>query len=590
MVAEQFEVNEEIARIFHRLGVFLDMEGVDFKPAAYQRAAAILRTLNQSVIDIYKTGDIKGLEALEGIGKNLAYKIKEYLETGKIQSYDKYVQKYPIDIDSLDAVPGLGPKTIGWLWTELKVKNLDDLKEAAEKGLVRNLPRGGEKLEQNILANLSQVDVSTKRWLYAEIEPLAEKIANQLVSIPGVSNLSITGSYRRKKSTIGDLDYVVVASHPIQVMKAFTHLQNPKVEQIISQGRTRSSIRVYDGIEIDLRVVDKKSYGAACQYFTGSKEHNIELRKIAISKGLKLNEYGLFKGTKQIAGESEEDIYKALGLRYIEPELRENTGEIEWAQGRKKIDLVTLKDLKGDLHIHSNWDGGLESISDLAEYARLRLGYEYIGISDHTKFLKIEHGLDEEQLMAQRLEIQKLNSKYKDKHINFTILQGCETNILGDGTVDINDTILKQLDYVIAGFHSQLNLTENEMTIRFLKAIRNPYIDIISHPFARLLNRRASVQLNWLEVLDAAIENHTILEINASPLRLDLEASKIHDAKKAGLKLIIDSDTHGLEDLNRIGYGVNEARRGWAEKSDIINTFSLAHLTKTLKRNLANKQ
>ncbi|HPS28467.1 MAG TPA: DNA polymerase/3'-5' exonuclease PolX, partial [Candidatus Paceibacterota bacterium] len=522
MVAEQFEVNEEIAKIFHHLGVFLDMEGVDFKPAAYQRAAAILRTLNQSVADIYRADDIKGLEALEGIGKNLAYKIKEYLETGKIQTYEKYAKEYPIDIDSLDAVPGLGPKTIKWLWTELGVKNLTDLKVAAEKGLVRALPRGGEKLEQNILTNLNQTSTAGKRWLYAEIQPLAEKIRRQLESITGVTQVNITGSYRRKKSTIGDLDYVVVTKNPSLVMETFTHLQNPKVERIISRGDTRSSIKVIDDLEVDLRVVPQKAYGSACQYFTGSKEHNIELRKIAVSKGLKLNEYGLFKGTKQIAGASEESVYANLDLRYIEPELRENSGEIEWARGRKKLNLISLKDIHGDLHIHSDWDGGQDSISDLAEYARLKLGYEYIGISDHTKFLKIEHGLDEEQLMAQRLEIQKLNSKYRDRHINFTILQGCEANILDDGSIDINETILKQLDYVIAGLHSQLDQSEEQTTARLIKAINNPYIDIISHPTARLINRRAPVQINWLKVLDATIESHTILEINASPLRLDL--------------------------------------------------------------------
>ncbi|HPS28471.1 MAG TPA: helix-hairpin-helix domain-containing protein, partial [Candidatus Paceibacterota bacterium] len=522
MVAEQFEVNEEIAKIFHHLGVFLEMEGVDFKPAAYQRAAAILRTLNQSVADIYRTSDIKGLEALEGIGKNLAYKIKEYLETGKIQTYEKYVKEYPIDIDSLDAVPGLGPKTIKWLWTELGVRNLADLKIAAEKGLIRALPHGGEKLEQNILIHLNELETTSKRWLYAEIQPLAEKIRLQLENIPGVAQVNITGSYRRKKSTIGDLDYVVVAKNPSLVMETFTHLQNPKVERIISHGDTRSSIKVLDGLEVDLRVVPKKAYGSACQYFTGSKEHNIELRKIATSKSLKLNEYGLFKGNKQIAGESEESLYANLGLRYIEPELRENRGEIEWARGRKKLSLLSVKDIRGDLHIHSDWDGGQDSISDLAEYARLKLGYDYIGISDHTKFLKIEHGLDEEQLMAQRLEIQKLNSKYKDRHINFTILQGCEANILEDGSIDINETILKQLDYVIAGLHSQLDQAEEITTMRLIKAIRNPYVDIISHPTARLINRRPPVQMNWLAVLDAAIESHTILEINASPLRLDL--------------------------------------------------------------------
>lgn len=587
MVAEQFEVNEEIAKIFHHLGVFLEMEGVDFKPAAYQRAAAILRTLNQSVADIYRTSDIKGLEALEGIGKNLAYKIKEYLETGKIQTYEKYVKEYPIDIDSLDAVPGLGPKTIKWLWTELGVRNLADLKIAAEKGLIRALPHGGEKLEQNILIHLNELETTSKRWLYAEIQPLAEKIRLQLENIPGVAQVNITGSYRRKKSTIGDLDYVVVAKNPSLVMETFTHLQNPKVERIISHGDTRSSIKVLDGLEVDLRVVPKKAYGSACQYFTGSKEHNIELRKIATSKSLKLNEYGLFKGNKQIAGESEESLYANLGLRYIEPELRENRGEIEWARGRKKLSLLSAKDIRGDLHIHSDWDGGQDSISDLAEYARLKLGYDYIGISDHTKFLKIEHGLDEEQLMAQRLEIQKLNSKYKDRHINFTILQGCEANILEDGSIDINETILKQLDYVIAGLHSQLDQAEEITTTRLIKAIRNPYVDIISHPTARLINRRPPVQMNWLAVLDAAIESHTILEINASSLRLDLDALKVKEAKEAGVKFAIDSDTHALEDLNRMEYGVNEARRGWAEKSDVINTFLLAHLIKSLKRNLS---
>jgi DNA polymerase (family 10) len=586
MVSEQFEVNEQIAKIFHRLGVFLDMDGIDFKPAAYQRAAAILRTLDESVAEIYKKGDIKGLEALEGIGKNLAYKIKEFLETGKVQAYEKYLKLYPIDIDNLDEVPGLGPKTIKWLWTELGVKNVSDLKIAAEKGLVKNLPRGGEKLEQNILANLNLISTASKRWLYAEVQPLVEKIKTQLEIIPGVTALTITGSYRRKKPTIGDLDYVAVAANPTKIMDAFTNLQNPKVEKIISKGKTRSSIRLANGIEVDLRVVDKKSYGAACQYFTGSKEHNIELRKIAINKGFKLNEYGLFKGIKQVAGASEEEIYKTLGLRYLEPEIRENNGEIEWAQGKKKLNLIALNDLKGDLHIHSDWDGGKESISDLAEYARLKLGYEYIGISDHTKFLKIENGLDEEQLMAQRLEIQKLNAKYKDKHINFTILQGCEANILGDGSLDIRDTILKQLDYVIAGLHSQLDMEEEQITTRILKAIYNPCVDIISHPFAGLINKRPPTKINWEMVLTAVKQTDTILEINANPLRLDLEASRIRGAEKEGVKFIINSDTHSLGDMNQIEYGVGEARRGWAEKENIINSFSLAHLTKQFKRNI----
>ncbi len=362
----------------------------------------------------------------------------------------------------------------------------------------------------------------------------------------------------------------------------------PGVEKVWGKGSTKTSIRIKQGFDIDLRIVPEESYGAALQYFTGSKEHNIITRTIAIKKGLKLNEYGLFRGSKMIASKSEEDIYRALGLPYIEPEIRENQGEFD----RKLPVLVKLEDIKGDLHCHSSWDGGLHSIKEMAEQAQ-SMGYRYIGISDHTKFLRIEYGLNEKELLEQKEEVQKLNELFsarggsaiggKKRKINFRILQGCETNILDDGSTDIKDEVLAQLDYVIAGVHSQMKMEKNQMTERIIRAMKNPNIDIISHPTGRILKRRDEYQVDFDKILKVAKETGTVLEINSSPDRLDLKDTNIRKAKQVGVKMIINTDSHQKEQMDQMEYGISQARRGWAEKEDIINTFSVGELLNKLK-------
>ena len=419
--------NQEIAKIFHEIADYLEMEGVQFKPYAYQKAAFSLKSLEKDVEEVYKKGGEKAIEEIPGVGKSIAQKIIEYLKTGKIKYYQDYKKKYPVNIEELISVEGLGPKMVRDLYKILKIKNLKDLEKAAREGKIRNLPNFGEKTEKNILQGIRFLKRTKGRFLLGDILPQVRKIEDNLKSLKEVEKINVCGSVRRMKETIGDVDFLVVTKGPRQgrgspssraaakVMDFFC--SQPDIIKIWGKGLTKSSIRLKQGFDIDLRVVPKKSYGSALQYFTGSKEHNIHLRKIAISKGFKLNEYGLFRGSKMVAGKNEEEIYKTLGMDYPPPELRENQGEIEaalrQAQGKPNglPKLIQLKNIKGDLHCHSDWDGGNNSILEMAEVA-MALGYQYIGISDHTKFLRIEHGLDEQQLAQQRKEINTLNSKF----------------------------------------------------------------------------------------------------------------------------------------------------------------------------------
>jgi DNA polymerase (family 10) len=421
-----------------------------------------------------------------------------------------------------------------------------------------------------------------------DILPQVRKIEDNLKSLKEVEKINVCGSVRRMKETIGDVDFLVVTKnlHPVRkkssngarkIMDFFC--SQPDIIKIWGKGLTKSSIRLKDGFDVDLRVVPKKSYGSALQYFTGSKEHNIHLRKIAISKGFKLNEYGLFRGSKMIAGKNEEEIYRALEMDCPPPELRENRGEIEFALRGKLPRLIQLKDIKGDLHCHSDWDGGNNSILEMAEAAMAR-DNEYIGISDHTKFLRIEHGLDEKKLTAQRREIDKLNQKLKIENWKLKILQGCEANILNDGSVDIKDEALKKLDYVIAGIHSSFKMPKEKMTERIIKAMKNPYVKIISHPTGRILKKRDEYQIDIDKILRAARETNTILEINSFPERLDLNDINIKRAIEFGVKLVINTDAHHKDQLNYMEYGVFQARRGWVEPADVINTYSIEKLEK----------
>jgi len=456
--------------------------------------------------------------------------------------------------------------------------------------------------EKNILEGIEFLKRSRGRFLLGEILPKVKEVYEKLKSLKEVEKIDLAGSVRRMKETIGDVDFLVISRNPSRVMDFFVSL--PGVVKIWGKGLTKSSVRTREGFDMDIRVVRKKSYGSALQYFTGSKEHNIAIRKIAMERGLKLSEYGLFRGKRMIARKTEEEIYKALGMQWIPPEMRENQGEIEAALEGKLPKIIGFKDIHGDLHCHSKWDGGGNSIEEMIEAAQ-KMGYQYLGIADHTKFLRIEHGLDEKKLALQRKEIDKINVKCQMSnckpstraklgaglvpHRNevsgagFKVLQGCETNILNDGSIDIKDEALKKLDFVIAGIHSNFKMEKTKMTERIIKAMKNQNVDIISHPTGRIIKRRDEYQIDFDKILRVAKETGTILEINSFPERLDLNDQNIRRAKEARVKMIINTDSHHKDQLRFIEFGIAQARRGWAEKEDIINTQSLERLLKYFK-------
>jgi len=565
-------VNQEIANIFYEIALYFEMQDVAFKPQAYEKVALVLETLSEDVEDIYMKKGIEALEQLPGVGKNIAKKIVEYIRTGKIKEYEKLKKKVPVNLGELIRVEGLGPKKIKVLYQKLKIKNLKDLEKAAKSSKISPLFGFGPKTEKNILEGIAFLKRSKGRFLLGEILPSVRKICEKLKNLKEVKKISMAGSLRRMKETIGDVDFLVISDKPEKVMDFFVFL--PGVVKVWGHGATKSSVRMKNGYDMDIRVVPEKSFGSALQYFTGSKEHNIVTRKIAIDKGLKLNEYGI---------KTEEEVYKMLGLPYIEPEMRENQGEVEAALNNKLPKIIGYHDILGDLHCHCDWDGGSNSIEEIAEEAR-KMGYQYVGISDHTKFLRIEHGLDEKQLLQRNKEIEKINLKFKTKNLKFRVLTGCEANILGDGSIDIKDEVLAKLDFVIAGVHSQFKMSREEMTERIIKAMRNPNVDIISHPTGRLISRRDEYLIDFDKILRAAKETGTILEINASPYRLDLKDVYIKKAKEAGVKMVINTDAHSLEQLSLMEYGISQARRGWAEKKDIINAWPLEKLLGFLKK------
>jgi DNA polymerase (family 10) len=572
--------NQELAKILYEIGYFLEMEEVSFKPYAYQKVAVILDTLEQDVKEIYKREGLKGLEKIPGVGRNISEKIEEYLETGKIKYYLELKKKMPVKIEELTRVEGIGPKTIKTLYKRLKVKDLKDLERAAKSQKIRGLPGFQEKTEQNILAGIAFLKRSKGRFLLGNILVQVKEILERLETLKEVKQINVAGSVRRMKETIGDVDILIVSREPEKVMDFF--VSTPGVEKIWSKGQTRSSIRMRQGFDVDLRVVPKKSYGSALQYFTGSKDHNIATRKIAISKGLKLNEYGIFRGKKMLTGETEQEVYKALGMDWIAPELRENQGEIEAALKGKLPKIIDYNDIKGDLHCHSKWSDGNNTIEEMAE-AAIAMGYEYLGITDHTKFLRIDNGLDEKRLSQQRKEIDKLNVKLAEAR-PLPILQGAETNILNNGSIDIKDSALEKLDYAIVGIHSNFKMPKEKMTERIIRALKNPYIKIFAHPTGRLLKKRDPYQCDFAKILRAAKQFNVALEINAQPSRLDLNDQNIRRAKEMGIKMVINSDAHSKGQLRFMELGIAQARRGWAEKKDIINTQSLKNVLKCFNK------
>jgi DNA polymerase (family X) len=556
--------------------MLLDMDDVPFKPRAYEKAALSVEALEEEVEDTYRTGGLKALTEIPGVGESIAEKIEELIKTGKLRYYEELSGKTPVDLNSLWGIEGMGPKTIKVLYQKLGVKNIDDLEKAAQAHKISKLPHFKQKTEENILRGIEFARRSRGRFILGFTLPMIRGIEAKLKALPEVKQAVAAGSVRRMKETIGDVDFLVVSDNPGQVTDFFVSM--PDVLQVLEKGSTKSAVKLKTGINADIRILPQKSFGAALQYFTGNKDHNVALRKIAQKKDWKLSEYGIFQKETQVAGEKEEEVYEKLGLAWIPPELRENTGEIEAAQNKKLPELIGYKDLKGDLQVHTKWTDGANSIREMAEAAK-KNGLEYIVISDHSKTLAMTGGLDEKDLQKQRKEIDQVNKQTE----GITVLQGVELNILKDGSVDISDAALKALDVAGAAVHSYFDLTKEEMTQRVLKAMENPNIDILLHTTAREIQKRDPIQLDMEKIAEAAKVTGTILDIDSYPDRLDLKDEHIRKAVLAGAKLGISSDSHSTAHLHYLELGIAQARRGWATAKDIMNTKKLGEFEKTLK-------
>ncbi len=563
----------KVAQILEEIADMLEMKGVDFKPRAYRNAANQIRSMSRDIKDVIEKDE---LEDIPGIGKGIAKKVRELVETGSLEYYEELKKEFPIDFKSLLSVEGIGPKTIKLFYEELNVKNLDDLEEVAKKGKIKDLEGMGEKTEKKILNNIAFARKSKGRLLLGYTLPLAEDLKQKIKNFKYVDKIKVAGSLRRMKETIGDIDILVVTQKPEKVMDFFTSLD--RVQEVIAKGKSKSTVRLEEGIEADLRTINAKSFGAALLYFTGSKQTNIEMRKIAIDKGYKLNEYGLFKGEKQKAGKTEKEVFDKLDLDFIEPELRENRGEVEAAQKGNLPDLVGYDDIKGDLQMHSKWSDGTYSIEDMAKAAK-KLGHEYIAMTDHTGTLRVAGGMDADEIREQMKEIDKIN----DKIDGITVLNGVEVNIQSDGTLDIKDEVLQDLDIVVASIHSGFRQSKEKLTNRIISAMENENVNIIAHPTGRKIKERKAYELDLEKIFETSKETNTFLEINSYPVRLDLNDINVKHVIEAGCKLAINTDSHSTEHLKYIKLGIATARRGWAKKEDIINTLPLSKLKKILK-------
>jgi DNA polymerase (family 10) len=574
--------NAEVARVLREIAAFLDMQSVPFKPRAYEKAADSVLALGDPLEDVYARGGLRALENIPGVGKSVAAKVEEFLKTGSIGLHRELHAAVPVDLGELLTIDGLGPKGIRSLYERLGVRSLGDLEAAARAGKIRAVEGFGEKKEQKLLRSIGFVRARTGRLPIGEVLPAALEIEARLRAIRGVRDVTIAGSLRRRKETIGDMDFLVVAPRGDTVMERFTAM--PEVTEVHGRGSTKGSVRLAIGIDADLRVVPAESFGAALQYFTGSKDHGVACRRIALEKGLKLNEYGVFRGDRAIAGRTEEGVYEAIGLPWIAPELREDRGEIAAALAGKLPRLIEYGSLRGDLQTQTDWTDGADSIGEMAKSAKAR-GLEYIAITDHTRDLAMTRGADEEKLARQMKEIDSLNAKLR----GFRVLRGAEVNIRRDGTLDIEDGALAALDVVGVAVHSHFDLPRAEMTERVCRAIRNPHADILFHPTGRMLGKREPYAIDLDEVIRVARETGTALEIDAYPDRLDLADEAARRAVEAGVKLTIDSDAHASAHFAALDYGVAVARRGWVEARQVLNTLPVDELLAALKDHAGRK-
>lgn len=566
---------EGIAKIFEEIATLLELKGANpFRIRAYRNAAHAILNLDEDLKVVVKQGR---LTDLEGIGKDLAEKITILVTKGSLPFYNKLKRSIPAGVIEMMQVHGLGGKKIKTIYEKLKIKSIAALKKACQKGRLSKLRGFGTKTEKNILASLEHTETYQKRHYWWDAMEMASPILNSLRKLKGVKKAEIAGSLRRKLETVGDLDFLVSAPNPVPIMKWFT--SQPFVARILGKGGTKASIKLGNGIQADLRIVPEKQYGFALAYFTGSKQHNIKMRERAQERGWKLSEYGLEKSplsSKKTV--TENDIFKALGLTYIEPELRENCGELEAAEKNKLPKLVTEKDIRGTFHNHTTASDGRSTLKEMALAAE-DLGWEYIGISDHSKSSFQANGLSEERLMKEVAEIRRMNAS---KKFRTHIFAGVECDILPNGTLDFSDRVLEKLDFVVISVHNALSQDEKTMTKRIIRAIENPYTTMVGHVTGRLLLKREPYKVNLAKVIDACIANNKIMELNANPKRLDMDWRLWHAASNKGLMCCINPDAHHTDHLQFYRCGVGIARKGWLEKADILNTRPLKEVKKFL--------
>jgi DNA polymerase (family 10) len=567
--------NADIAAAFEELADLLEIQGANpFRVRAYRNAARTVGELGRDLAAMLREG--RELPKLPGIGTDLAAKIHEIAETGKCSLLERLHHELPPAVTELLKIPGLGPKRVKALYHDLDVQTLEQLQRAARDGRIRELPGFGEKTEERILQSVEAHASQSRRFKLAVAGQYAGALTAFLKRVEGVKQVVVAGSFRRMRETVGDLDILVTAQADSPVMARFTGYD--EVKEVLSAGTTRAGVVLRSGIQVDLRVVGEESYGAALHYFTGSKAHNIAIRRLAQERGLKVNEYGVFRGDRRVAGETEESVFRSVDLPFIAPELREDRGEIEAARTGRLPLLVELADLRGDLHAHTTATDGHASIEEMALAAKAR-GLEYIAITEHSRRLTVAHGLSAQQLSRQIDDIDQLNTELR----GITLLKGIEVDILEDGSLDLPDSVLARLDLVIGAVHSKFHLPRHKQTERILRAMDRPHFTILAHPSGRLIGQREPYDVDMPRIIHKARERGCYLELNAHPERLDLLDTQCKMAKEAGVLVAIDSDAHSVLDFDNLRFGVGQARRGWLEKQDVLNTRSLKDLKSLLK-------
>jgi DNA polymerase (family 10) len=570
--------NAVLSQLFDQMADIMEILGEDtFRISSYRKVARIISELPADVHALLAGGQ---LAKTPGIGKSSLAKIEEFVKTGTITAHQQLLTQIPQTLLQLLAIPGMGPKSVKAVYEKLKVTSIAELKKTIETGSITKLSGFGEKKAAAIAKGIEFLEKSAGRIRLDQAREAADLVEALLISCKGVRKIQIAGSLRRRAETIGDVDILVAADNGKQIIDVFTGASF--VEQVLAAGPTKGSAVIHtetSPVHVDVRVVPRQSFGAAAQYFTGSKQHNVRLREIAVKAGLKLNEYGLFKGDKMLAGSREEEIYKKLSLDYIEPLLREDRGEVEAAKNHTLPDLIKLEDINGDFHTHTKASDGNCEISELAEAAKA-LGYKFIAVTDHSKSSAIANGLSPQRLARQITTIRKLNEKLK----GITILAGTEVDILADGSIDFDNKLLAELDFVTASIHSGMTAPREKVTARTLKAMDNPYVHCISHPTGRLIGQREPMDIDMAAVVEHAAKTHTALEVNAHPYRLDLKDTHCRMAIEAGVTLVISTDAHNTASLQLMAYGVDTAARGWVTKTNVLNTFPLTKIKKWLKQ------